>query len=237
MIIDVFFVVITYAAFHLGHHRGLVGAAFGFFGWLLAFIFAVKLTPWGTDVINSLLRTPLQINPLIAFVILGFIGWRIVQSISNSSSGIVERGEVSVFNRLAGGALYWVAFMLTFSLALQAGRTYNLIPPHITERSRTYNQMLSRYPDIAMRSLTYLIPYIADGWAVLDNAISNINTSLNDARPQAPLNPTPTPPPPPRMTEPNAPPMPTTVQPNENAPMPSLFEGDKNGSRRFKEVQ
>jgi uncharacterized membrane protein required for colicin V production len=52
MIINGLFALITYAAFHLGHHRGLVGAAFGFFGWLLAFIFAVKLTPWGTGVIK-----------------------------------------------------------------------------------------------------------------------------------------------------------------------------------------
>jgi hypothetical protein len=202
---------------------------------VLAFIFAVKLTPWGTGVIDSLLNNPLQINPLIAFVILGAVGWRIVQSISNTSSGMVESGEIGVFNRLAGGALYWVAFMLTFSLALRAANTYKLLPPNITGSSQIYNQMLSRYPDIAMKSLAYLIPFIADGWGVLDKAISNIDQSLNEARPKQQV--TPVEPVPPPQTQPNAPPMPTTVQPEDAPVINSIFDGDKSSPRRFKEVQ
>jgi uncharacterized membrane protein required for colicin V production len=236
MIIEALFGIITYAAFHLGHHRGLVGAAFGFFGWLLAFIFAVKLTPWGTGVINSLVNAELQVNPLIAFVILGFIGWRIVQSISNSSSGMVENGEISVFNRLAGGALYWVAFMLTFSLVLRAGTTYKIIPANIVERSRIYNQMLSRYPDIAMKSLTYLIPFIADGWGVLDKAISDIDHSLNEARP-AKVEPVVEPPPPPPQNTPNAPPT-NDPAPNATPDLNSVFDKkDQQSPRRFREAE
>jgi hypothetical protein len=177
----------------------------------------------------------LQINPLIAFVILGAIGWKIVQSISNTSSGMVEGGEIGVFNRLAGGGLYWVAFMLTFSLALRAANTYKLIPPNITGSSQIYNQLLSRYPDIAMKSLSYLIPFIADGWGVLDKAISDIDQSLNEARPQQQV--TPVEPVPPPRTNPSAPPQPTTVQPDENTPLPSIFDGNKSSPRRFKEVQ
>jgi uncharacterized membrane protein required for colicin V production len=229
VVIEALFGIITYAAFHLGHHRGLVGAAFGFFGWLLAFIFAIKLTPWGTGVIDSLLGVSLQINPLIAFVILGFIGWRIVQSIGNSSTSMVESGEISVFNRLAGGALYWVVFMLTFSLVLRAGTTYKVIPSSIVERSRIYNQMLSHYPDIAMKSLTYLIPFIADGWGVLDKAISDIDQSLNEARPARVL---------PALPEPPAaPPTPSTVQEGEPK-LNSLFDKkEEQGSRRFREPE
>ena len=233
-IVDIIFFGLTYAAFHLGHHRGLVGAAFGLFGWLVAFVLAVRCTPWGTGVIDSLLNSPLQINPIIAFVILGWIFWSLVKRVSSSGLSAVENGEISVFNRLAGGGLYWVAFMLTFSIALRIGNTYKLIPPSLTERSRIYNQMLSKYPDIAMKSVTYLLPFIADGWNVLDRAISGIDTALNEVRPTpAPV----APPPPPPQPTPNTPNAPTT-QPDADAPLPSVFDGDgTTNTRRYKEAQ
>ena len=57
MIIDIIFAILTYIAAHLGFNRGFINAVINLGGWLLAVVFAIKLTPWLTAVLNSAIGT------------------------------------------------------------------------------------------------------------------------------------------------------------------------------------
>jgi hypothetical protein len=243
MVLDIIFIGVSYLAIHLGLKRGLVGAAIGFFGWFAAFVFAIKLVPWGTGVINSLVGFDLQINPLIAFVILLYLGWKIVRSIGQSSSSKVSddiKNDVNVFNALAGSGLYWVAFVLTMSIFVRAAETYNLMPEQVKRGSRTYSQILTKYPDGATRIIVYMLPFLKEGWNHLDEAIGKIDTSLQEGLPDAEHHVTTSAPdvaPPPPT---NAPPdNQSTVEPSQPQPLQPLNYDDmpRATPRRYKEEE
>jgi Colicin V production protein len=237
MIVDGIFLIISYAALHLGFKRGFVRALFGFFGWLLAFIFAIKLTPWGGKVIESIIKVDLQVNPLIAFVILALIGWRLVHAIGNSTDSKVNGDDISIFNGLAGSGLYWLAFVLTYSLVLSAADSYKMLPPQFTNGSRTYHQILTKYPEGAKKGLILLLPFIAEGWNVLDNAVSGIATALDDVNPNRTIvTPSTEPPSESQNSTPNAPPETSTTEsggpPDDQSLIPIMEEKER--LRNFK---
>ena len=219
MLIDVLFVAISYLAAHIGFQQGLIRASVNLFGWVFALGVAVKLTPWLARVLNVAIGLDILITPLIAFFVLGFGFWKLIGVIGGAMEGLLKKAHVSVFNGLMGSALYASLFLLLFSLVLKYADRYGYVPEHEKATSRTYYQVLSRYPDAAEQGGRIMLPFAMDSWYYFMSTVVRIDSTLQKNVPVAAPTNTPITPPPPiaAPTTPNTTPNAAASTPNEAA--------------------
>jgi uncharacterized membrane protein required for colicin V production len=203
--IDVIFVILTYAAAHLGFKRGFVDAIINLGGWLLALVFAVKLTPWGAAVLNSMLgHDGYFVTVLAAFAILVFVFLKTINAVGQGFEGLLKMAHIDIFNGLMGSVFYWALFMLAFGVGLRAIDKYGFLPSGQKNTSRVYYQLLTRYTDQASVAVTYLIPIGVSGFYLFSDGVDRVDSTLRQNVPPSKMpnfNIYPsTPPPPPPST-------------------------------------
>ncbi len=179
MIIDIIFAILSYAAAHLGFTRGFISAVINLGGWLLAVVFAIKLTPWLTAVLNSAIGTDgYFVTVTIAFAVLVVAFLQIIKAIGKGLEGVLEIAHVSVFNGLMGAAFYWALFMLAYGVGLRAIDKYGFLPNNQKLSSRVYFQILARYTDQASQAVTLLIPIGVHGFYLFSDGVSRVDSTL-----------------------------------------------------------
>ncbi|MEY4927984.1 MAG: hypothetical protein RI894_2420 [Bacteroidota bacterium] len=184
MAIDLIFVVLTYVAAHFGFKRGLIEAVINLGGWLLAVVFAIKLTPWGTAVLNSVLGSDgYFVTVIAAFGILVFLFLKIINAIGRGLEGTLKMAHIDIFNGLMGSVFYWCLFMLAYGVALRAIDKYGLLPTTQKSTSRIYYQLLTRYTDQASSAVTYLIPIGVSGFYLFSDGVDRVDSTLRKTIP------------------------------------------------------
>ncbi len=179
MIIDILFAILSYIAAHFGFKRGLIHAVINLGGWLLAFVFAIKLTPWLTAVLNSAIGADgYFVTTLIAFAVLVFGFLKVIEAIGKGLEGILEMAHVDTFNGLMGSAFYWALFMLAYGVLLRAVDKYGFLPEGQKSQSRIYYQILTRYTDQASNAVTYLIPIGVHGFYLFSDGVDRVDSTL-----------------------------------------------------------
>ena len=179
MIIDVIFLILSYAAAHLGFKRGLIQAVLNLGGWLLAVVFAIKLTPWGTATLNAAIGTDgYFVTVLVSFGVLTMLFLQIIKGIGKGLEGVLEVAHVDIFNGLMGSLFYWGLFMLAYGVLLRAVDKYGFLPAPQKSTSRVYYQILTRYTDAASQGVTYLIPIGVHGFYLFSDGVDRVDSTL-----------------------------------------------------------
>lgn len=179
MIIDLIFAILSYTAAHLGFNRGLIQAVINLGGWLLAVVFAIKLTPWLTAILNSAIGADgFFVTVLLSFFILVFVFLQAINAVGKGLEGALNIAHVGVFNGLMGAAFYWALFILAYGVSLRSIDKYGLLPEAQKNGSRFYYQLLTRYTDQASNVVTYLIPIGVDGFYLFSEGVGKVDSSL-----------------------------------------------------------
>ena len=183
MIIDILFVAISYLAAHLGFQQGLIRATINLTGWVFALVIAVRLTAWGTAVINTLFNSDLVITPIVAFAILFLGTMRVMHAIGKVLEGFLSITHVSIFNKIMGSTLYACLFLLLFSLVIKVGDKYEMVSDSEKATSRTYYQFLVHYPEFAETVGRFLLPFGVEAWDNFHATINRVDSTMKQTVP------------------------------------------------------
>jgi uncharacterized membrane protein required for colicin V production len=183
MLIDILFVAISYFAAHLGFQQGLIRAAINLAGWMFALVFAVRLTQWGTDVLNTLFNTDLIITPIAAFAILFFGFMKAMSALAKALEGFLSITHISIFNKIMGSTLYAFLFLLLFSMVLRVVDKYDYLGDNQKATSRTYYQFLARYPEVAETVGRFLLPFGVEAWDRFHDTMERVDSTLKETVP------------------------------------------------------
>ena|SRR5688500_10238972 len=138
MLIDTFFLGMTFIAVFKGIKNGLIVAIFSIVGWILGIIAAFKFS----DVAADYLKGSLNMSPRTLYILSFILVFILVMLLVNLGAKLVEKTVELAFmgwiNRLGGIFFYVLLYTLIFSVMIYFAERVKLISDETIAASRVY---------------------------------------------------------------------------------------------------
>ncbi|HPG08083.1 MAG TPA: CvpA family protein [Saprospiraceae bacterium] len=176
MILDLFLVLIAAFGFYMGYSRGVIKTVFTVVGVLLGILITLKLSPLVIGFLEGLFNRQ---NPWI--FILGFAGTFIlvlalVRFTGKNLENLFKAVKLNFVNKIAGGALLSLLFMVCFSYVVWFLDRTHLVSDSTKNRSVTY-PVLAVMPEQTRLVAEKLKPVFREFWDKTVQIIDGIKES------------------------------------------------------------
>jgi membrane protein required for colicin V production len=157
MLIDVIFILLLVAAAIKGMRKGMIMAAFKFFGYLLGLLIALKFSNalanyWATS------QGEHPWIPLVSFLVLFLLVAFAVTVAGKALEEIVQAIWLGWLNKLSGAFIYMLLYALLFSVALYFADRMQLLSASTKAASKLYPLLAPLAPGIT-DGIGNLIPF------------------------------------------------------------------------------
>ncbi|MEI6409273.1 MAG: CvpA family protein [Bacteroidota bacterium] len=163
MPIDIIFIAVLGLGFWQGYNRGIIRALFGLSVYLFGVVFAFKITPTTTNVLERLFNSENPVMFLAAFVVNLVLIMFIMRAAGRSITVLFEAAYLGIFNRALGGALMGGLAVLIYSVLLWFLVKVQFINDGTLSESRTY-PLLQALPTRARTVAIRFKPIAEDMW-------------------------------------------------------------------------
>ncbi len=163
MFIDLIAALLVLYGFYVGYTRGIIKTIFALISIMIGILAAVKLSPFAI----VLIQKAINIHPGLAFV-LGFaltfiIILIIIRFIGKKLEDILKFAQINFINKLLGGGIMAILFMVFYSYALYGIDKLQLISDKNKDSSVSY-AYLEALPQKTEDTITKLRPYFQEFW-------------------------------------------------------------------------
>ena len=118
MIIDIAFGLTVVVGFLYGYSKGLIKTLFSILSILIAIIAAMKLSPLTINAMDTLLPNAPRLAYIIGFLLTFILVIIIIRFIGNKIESLLKVVNLNFMNKIAGGSLIAVFFILIFSCVI-----------------------------------------------------------------------------------------------------------------------
>lgn len=163
MIIDIIAGIAIVLGFVRGYSKGIIGTVFTLVGLILAIVGSMKLSPLFINTMENLMPD----SPRLAYI-LGFLGtfiliFLLIVFIGKRLEGLFKITKLNFINKLVGGAITAMLFLLVYSSILWFLNQARLISEPQKDQSITYYQ-LEPIPEMARDQFTAMKPVFQEFW-------------------------------------------------------------------------
>lgn len=163
MIIDIIAGIAIVLGFVRGYSKGIIGTVFTLVGLILAIVGSMKLSPLFINTMENLMPD----SPRLAYI-LGFLGtfiliFLLIVFIGKRLEGLFKITKLNFINKLVGGAITAMLFLLVYSSILWFLNQARLISEPQKDQSITYLQ-LEPIPEMARDQFTAMKPVFQEFW-------------------------------------------------------------------------
>ena len=163
MFIDLVAVLLLLYGFYVGYTRGIIKTIFALISIMIGILAAVKLSPFAI----ALIQNAINIHPGLAFV-LGFaltfiLILIIIRFLGKKLEDILKFARINFINKLLGGGIMAILFMIFYSYALWGIDSLQLISDNNKESSVSY-AYLEALPQKTEDTVAKFRPYFQEFW-------------------------------------------------------------------------
>jgi len=163
MPIDLIFIIVFGFGFRHGYTQGIISTVFNVLAYVFGVIFAFKITPTTTNVLETMFNSQ---NPSM-FVAAFIVNLALIMFMLRAAASAFEKGLQAVylgfFNRVLGGTLMALLAMLIYSVLLWFAVKVTFINEATIAQSKTY-PLLKELPGMAKGVAVRLKPFATEVW-------------------------------------------------------------------------
>jgi|GEM_PF-5427015 len=137
--LDIIVLVVAALGFLRGYSKGLIKSLFGLISIVLGIIIALKVSPYIIDFIEDAFKLDPRWALIIGFLLTLGLVIAALSYIAKLLEGILRSIRLNVINKLAGGLLYGLLFLLVLGLAYNFLFQIDVIKLEQIEKSQTYS--------------------------------------------------------------------------------------------------
>ncbi|MBL7775702.1 MAG: CvpA family protein [Saprospiraceae bacterium] len=163
MPIDLICMVAFFYGFWRGFNQGIIGTVFNILAYIFGIVFAFKMTPTATNILEKLFNSDNPMMFMAAFVVnLVFIMF-VIRQAAKGFEGVLRSLYLNVINQAIGGAIMGMVGVLIFSILVWFGDKAGMVSEQTVQESRTY-PFLIELPGKAKVVADRMKPFLLDTW-------------------------------------------------------------------------
>lgn len=163
MPIDLIFVIVFGFGFRQGYTQGIISTVFNVLAYLFGVIFAFKITPTTTNIMERMFNSQ---NPTM-FVVAFIVNLALIMFMLRAAANAFEKGLQAVylgfFNRVLGGTIMALLATLVYSILLWFAVKVAFVNEATIAESKTY-PLLKEMPSAAKSVAVRLKPFATEVW-------------------------------------------------------------------------
>lgn len=163
MIIDIIAGIAIVLGFARGYSKGIIGTIFTLVGLILAIVGSMKLSPLFINAIENLMPNSPRLSYIVGFLGTFILIFLLIVFIGKRLEGLFKITKLNFINKLIGGAITAMVFLLVYSSILWFLNQARLISEPQKDQSMTYLQ-LEPIPEMAREQFTAIKPVFQDFW-------------------------------------------------------------------------
>ena len=163
MIIDLICLLIAVYAFYMGYTKGIIQTIFNTLSIFIGLLVALKLSPVLINFLENIFNKQSSIILIAGFVLTFIIVLIIVRFIGKKLEKLFRTIKLNFINKLAGGAVLSLVFLVCFSYVIYFLDRTHLINDATKESSLTY-PVLQVLPEKSKNVLEKIKPFFQEFW-------------------------------------------------------------------------
>lgn len=163
MYIDLVLGILVVIGFFYGYSKGIIKTLFSLLSILLGLIAAMKLSPLTINAMDTVLPNSPRLAYIAGFLLTFIIVIIIIRFIGNKLESILRAVKLNFFNKLSGGAITAVFFIILYSFALWFLNEARLLSEQQKDSSVSY-YALEPLPEQARQQFEAVKPVFREFW-------------------------------------------------------------------------
>lgn len=163
MIIDIAAGLALLLGFFRGYTKGIIGTVFVILAFLLAIVSTLKLSTFTITAIEGLMPNTPKLAYIIGLLSTFFLVFVIITFIGRRVEGLFKKIKLNFINKLVGGIVTSLFFVLIFSTVVWFMNEARLISEIQKDQSLSY-YLLEPVPQMAQEKLAVLKPVFQEFW-------------------------------------------------------------------------
>lgn len=166
MLLDIIAVVLIGFGFYRGFTKGFVLSIFSFIAWILGLIAALRLTDVGSAHLRDWTDSKSPWIPIISFIVIFLAVVVLVILFAKLIDGIITVAQLGLWNKLAGGMLEVLIFVLVMSIMVWMFNHGGFISPEVKAESKLFGIIEPIAPTV--------FAWLGKNVPALDNLLDNL---------------------------------------------------------------
>ncbi len=163
MPVDLICMVAFFYGFWRGFNQGIISTVFNILAYVFGIVFAFKMTPTVTNILEKLFNSDNPMMFMAAFVVNVVFLMFVIRQAAKAFEGILRSLYLNVINQAVGGAIMGMVGVLIFSILVWFGDKAGMISDQTRQESRTYPYLIEM-PGKAKVVADRLKPFLIDSW-------------------------------------------------------------------------
>lgn len=163
MPIDVIAAIAFFYGFWKGFNQGIIGTVFNVLAYIFGIVFAFKMTPTATKILEQVFNSDNPMMFIAAFVVnLVFIIF-VIRQAAKGLEGFLRTMHLNLFNQALGGAIMGLIGLLIFSVLVWFSDKAGMIGEQTKLESRTLPHLLEM-PVKSKVIADRIKPFVLEAW-------------------------------------------------------------------------
>jgi membrane protein required for colicin V production len=164
MAIDLICGIIAAYGFWQGYNRGIVTTIFNVLAYVFGLIVALKVTPYTTELLETLFKTDNPLMFIAGFLTNIFVVVFVLKQAANGIENMLNFAHLGTINKILGGVVSGALAILIYSIIVWFGVKSHMLNDVLIADSKTYKPLLETMPPKAKDVAFRLKPFAEEGW-------------------------------------------------------------------------
>lgn len=149
--------------FWKGYNQGIISTIFNVLAYIFGIVFAFKMTPTATNILETVFNTDNPMMFVAAFVVNVVFLMFVIRQAAKGFEGLLGSLHLGIINQAVGGALMGLFGVLIFSVLVWFGDKAGMIGEQTRAESRTFETLLE-LPGKTKVIVDRIKPFVVDAW-------------------------------------------------------------------------
>lgn len=185
MVIDVIFSILVIISFIRGFKKGLIHAIFTLVAIVVGIIAGVYLSEIAAVYIDKWFNVSSRYLPIVAFIAVFFGVYLLFRLLSKSMEGLFKLMHLNILNKLLGGLVWVVIWIMVFSTVLFYANNMKLLSDEIKTESIVYERTEAFAPEV-ISFIGRAIPPVRNIYRSLQQWFDNLEEKTRESNISSP---------------------------------------------------
>jgi len=149
--------------FWKGYNQGIISTVFNVLAYIFGIVFAFKMTPTATNILEKLFNSDNPMMFVAAFVVNVVFIMFVIRQAAKGFEGMLGSLHLGIINQAIGGAILGLFGVLIFSVLVWFGDKAGMIGDQTKAESRTFETLLEMPPKAKVIAERFK-PFVVDAW-------------------------------------------------------------------------
>ena len=173
MLLDILLALFVAYGFYIGFTRGIINSVFAVVSLIIAVLAAMKLSPIAIMGLEKIWDADPRVLIIVGFVVTFLLVLIAIRLIGRGLEKLFESAKINFVNKIAGGTLLAIVFLITFSWIVWFLNEVRLVGDNTKESSITY-ALIEPIPRKSQKVISGLRPLFKDFWDKTGKAMDKV---------------------------------------------------------------